>query len=337
LSQPLVSVIVPVFNTRPFLQQCLDSLFTQSLREMEIICVDNGSTDGSYEFLQEYSNRHLSVIVIRHTGGRQGGARNAGISQARGDYIGFVDSDDFVLPDMFRKMYIIADNKDAEVVECNYELFSGKASKGQALPGDFLTDFKPISILEKPRLLRNLTPWNKIYSRDLIERYALRFPESLYHEDQFFVIAALILARHIATVPDSFYRYRRGRRGSVNRYRGADSLHIFKVMKLVSDFLESQGVDGEYKDLVNEAKALKYPQLYRTTQRKFKRAYFELMHKEFLDIELPSRPRILSLAERREFQFAQKYGHSQFDLFLELRALYRFFRRASCGMRWDYI
>lgn len=324
---PAISVIVPVLNTRPYLRQCLDSLAVQTLQEIEVICVDNGSTDGSYEFLQEYTERHANMTVLRHTEGRQGGARNFGMGTAKGEYIGFVDSDDFVAPTMFQKMYDAAQRGCADMAVCNIEFYyEGNGHGSQALPDDLLVGGEPISIQQRPKLLRNLTICNKIFARELIERHKIRFPAGVFHEDQLFVIAAFVLARRIVTVPEALYFYRRERPGSVNENRGPDSLQIFQVMQMVSDLIDSKGLDGSFRLLMNEVKALKYLQLYQMTGSAFKKKYFERMRSEFQDLPLTAPPHILSLTERREFQFVQSHGYALYNLFLWLRKIYRSLR-----------
>jgi glycosyltransferase involved in cell wall biosynthesis len=327
---PVVSVIIPVFNTKAYLRQCLDSVAAQTLQEIEVICVDNGSTDGSYEFLQAYAQCHANVTVVRHAEGRQGGARNAGISRAKGEYIGFVDSDDFVSPNMLQGMVDAAHAGRADVAVCNIELyFGGNRHGGQVLPDDLLSGDEPFSIQQRARLLRNLTICNKLFSRELIERRNIRFPEDSFHEDQFFVTAAFISAHRIITIPELLYFYRRQRPGSVNEYRGRDSMHVFRVMQRVSDYIENRGMNESLGFLINEVKVLKYLQIYRLTGKRFQREYFSRMKKEFQAIELEADVQILSPSERREFEIVLRYGYVQHNLFLLLRSIYGRLRQCA--------
>lgn len=325
---PAVSVIIPVLNTRPYLEQCLESLMAQTLQEIEVICVDNGSTDGSYTFLKDYAEHRANFIVIRHPKGRQGDARNAGIERATGQYIGFVDSDDFVSPDMFRAMYDAAQRNQAEAVICNIELYyEDDGGGGQMLPSDLLEADEPLLIQQRPRLLRNLTICNKLFSRELIDRHQLRFPEGVFHEDQFFVIVALALAQRITTVSDPLYFYRRGRPGSVNECRGDDSLQLFRVMQMVSDFFEDRDIDDSLNSLIREVQVLKCLETYRLTGQEFRREYFWRMKKWFQSTHLELPPMILSSSQRREYRVVQCSEFLQYELFLLLRSLYGSLRR----------
>ncbi|MDR2160688.1 MAG: glycosyltransferase, partial [Desulfovibrio sp.] len=123
---PKVSVIIPVYNTEPYLRRCLDSVCGQTLREIEIICVNDGSTDGSLEILREYAQKDSRVKVIELEENKgAGAARNAGIDAARGEYIGFVDSDDYVDLDFYETLYVKAQETQAEVVKgADWELIT---------------------------------------------------------------------------------------------------------------------------------------------------------------------------------------------------------------------
>jgi len=314
---------VPVFNTRPYLVECLDSLAAQTLSDIEIICVDNGSTDGSYELLLEYASREPRMVVLRHEQGRQGGARNAGLRRAHGAWIGFVDSDDFVQPVMFERLYEAATRSNADVAVCNLSLCSHDGRPlGSAIPSADLPAGPPCTVRERPRLLRNLTICNRLFSREFIEDGGIVFPEGHYHEDQFFVIAALSLARRIVCLPEALYNYRRQRPGSVNETRGQDSTHVFKVMQAVSEFVERKRLAAPVRALIEEVKALRFMQLYLHAGREWKDRYFAEMRTQFGRLIVSEQPQILSSSEYREFRFALGHRRWSYDVYLRLRGIY---------------
>lgn len=115
-----VSIIVPVFNTEPYLRRCLDSILSQTLRTIEIICVDDGSSDRSYELLQEYARTDLRIQVLHKDNGGLVSARKVGVAAAHGEYIGFVDSDDWIESQMFERLYAEAKRHDADCVSSGY-------------------------------------------------------------------------------------------------------------------------------------------------------------------------------------------------------------------------
>lgn len=319
----LVSVIIPVFNTQPYLQKCLDSLTAQTLKPIEIICVDNGSTDGSYDFLVDYARAHSNITVMKHTEGRQGGARNAGIEIAKGHYIGFVDSDDFISPDMFRNMYEVAESVSAQVVICNTQYYHADSGfGGYSLPKSVLENEGPATIQQRPKLLRNLTICNKLFSRELIERNGIKFPQGYFHEDQYFVIAALVSADRISTIPMPLYYYRKGRTGSVSEYRGPDNLHIFDVFDKVASFVEQHQLSPQLHEIIREVKIMKILQVYHLTGSAYRNSYYAEMKKQLVSANLGNSYQLLARSEKREYQLVRHTNHFVFNLYLACRAMY---------------
>jgi len=286
---------------------------------MEIICVDNGSSDGSYEFLQDYAAHRTNITVLRHPQGRQGAARNAGIEKSKGKYIGFVDSDDFIAPAMFERIVETAQVEQADVVVCNIKLYYESTGWGRkALADDLLAGDGPFSIQQRPRLLRNLTICNKLFSRELIERNHIRFPEGSFHEDQFFVIAAFLLAQRIVSVPEAFYFFGKERAGSVNEYRGFDHLQIFRVMEMVNAFVAGRQLQDGYQDLIDELAISRILLVAHLIGGKHRHTYFHRMRSEFRKMKLPRQRKLLTRTEYREFQIARNLGYLTYNLLYQL-------------------
>ena len=124
--EPKVSVIIPVYNVEEYLRECLDSVVNQTLKEIEIICVDDGSTDSSLEILKEYAQKDNRITVIGTLNKNAGHARNIGISIARGKYLGFIDSDDYIEPTMYEELYAKSKKDDLSLVCCQYTVFDHK-------------------------------------------------------------------------------------------------------------------------------------------------------------------------------------------------------------------
>jgi len=328
VSNPILSVLVPVFNTEPYLRQCLDSLISQNLEGLEVVCIDNGSTDGSLAVLREYEKQFAQVQVAVHPEGRQGDARNAGIKIARGEYIGFVDSDDFCDPDMFRHLSERAITSGADIAVCNINCFYQNSGKMVAmLNGSQLDEDEGFEICEKPFLLRNLTICNKIIRSEFIKENSLRFPEGVWHEDAFFVSLALFLAKKVVCVPDPLYIYRKDRDGSVGSHAGERNLDIFKMMMNLEAELEKQPARKVVSQLLSEAKALRYLYLYRNCRGKTKGRFFEKMKTELQGIYF-FKTQILSRSEARECNLISgRLGYRGFEGFLRLKSVYGAVRR----------
>lgn len=213
-----VSVIVPIYNVEKYLRKCLDSLVNQTLKDIEIICINDGSTDDSLNVLQEYASEHLNVIVIDQENQGVSIARNNGINKAQGDYIGFVDPDDWVEPDMFKILYEKAVKTGVDIVECDYKMVFENSTKikNRTLFGSLHTWKKfPIACGKifdwkyvKTQVFNGLRcmVWNRLYKRSLIFDNNLAFPKGKC-EDYPFSLDAVLSAKSIVYCPKTLYNY----------------------------------------------------------------------------------------------------------------------------------
>lgn len=243
-SRPLVSVIVPVYNVQDYLAKCLDSLVNQTLRNIEIICVDDGSTDGSGEILARYEKKDPRIRVITKKNGGQSSARNAGIRVARADYIGFVDSDDWAERDMFECAYLAMDDADLVCFGTNIH--------GEEAPERRKSDIEYYRI--KYRGLKKLTDeirlnidagiWNKLFSSKIIRDNKLEFPEGKLYEDYSFVWRYLLLCESARFIPECKYNYLR-RKGSTmaKTFKGSSrAIEHLLIFPEIYDFAEERGL-----------------------------------------------------------------------------------------------
>lgn len=208
-----VSIIVPVYNVENYLRECLDSLVNQTLQDIEIICINDGSTDNSLAILQEYSAKDSRIQVISKNNEGQGVARNNGIDIASGEYIAFVDSDDYCEINMYEKLYNTAKEFDADLVECCYKKFNdidGLITQGIPLTGiPYDKLFSWSSLKEKsPIFVNTPVPWNKLVKVSFLRENQIYFAKSKYAEDFYFSIRARLLANKIIHIEDELYIYR---------------------------------------------------------------------------------------------------------------------------------
>lgn len=235
---PKVSVIVPVYNTAAYLRQCLDSIAGQTLRDIEILCVDDGSTDESPDILREYALNDHRFRVFEQENRYAGMARNVGIDHARGDYLVFWDSDDYFDQRALQLMYEHAKRYDADMCVCGASRYFEESNA--LVPNDKYLD--PRRLLDAPVFNRHSNPdfiltfttvmlWNKMYARAFVEREHLRFQGRRYAEDVYFSAAALLMAERIVTVREYLVTYRIGR---------ADSL-VSTLDKSPTDAIEAWG------------------------------------------------------------------------------------------------
>ncbi len=213
-SLPFISVIIPVYNAEKYIQECLDSVCGQTLRNIEIICVDDGSSDGSAGILREYASKDRRISVITQPNAGAGAARNRGMAEARGDYLVFIDSDDFWKPQLLEKTYEQAKRFDADLCLFLFEVFNEKTnSYTDALYSAWYPKeqgFRPSD--HKDRLFQMTPPGPcfSLYRRSMIEKEKLAFLTQHIAEDIYFVFLSMAFSEKICTVRDVYAVVRRG-------------------------------------------------------------------------------------------------------------------------------
>ncbi|EAI4071412.1 glycosyltransferase, partial [Campylobacter jejuni] len=215
---PLVSVIIPIYNVEKYLRECLDSVVNQTLREIEIILINDGSTDSCGKICDEYATKDKRIIVIHKENAGLGAAYNSGLDIAKGEYIGFVESDDWIEFNMYEELYFKAKNNDSDLVKCMFYDYNSTREPKDKLYMQKHKDFelfncapdnKIFKIEDYPKLLiYHSSIWASLYHKTLINR--LRFQESkgATYQDFPFAIEALVLANKITTLRKAFYHYR---------------------------------------------------------------------------------------------------------------------------------
>lgn len=201
-----VSVVVPVFNAERYLEKCIKSLQQQTLKEIEIICVNDGSSDNSLDILNRLAEQDSRIVIIDKENEGQSVARNVGISRAQGEFLGFVDSDDWVDKDFYEKLYGAAIQTNSEIASAGYKRWGKikssirKSFKKQ----DICTDIN--DKLKKDCLPRDNFVWNKIYKRD---KWNFNFAQGRCYEDTAIMIQILYHYQQMVTVPNTYYNYRK--------------------------------------------------------------------------------------------------------------------------------
>ena len=231
-NEPLISVIVPVYDVEKYLPKCLDSLLAQTWRNLEIIVVNDGSPDGSWDIMQDYAARDSRIRLRRQKNGGLSAARNAGLELARGEWIGFMDSDDYAAPEMYETLYRAATEHDAQMAVCSLAYVT---PDGTPLPrtspitkDEVLTGREALQRLSGPQNWYYVTVMNRLYRRSLFED--IRFPEGRLHEDEFTAHLFYWQCERIAMVKKGMYYYVQ-RSGSImhtesvrNRVDGANGM-----------------------------------------------------------------------------------------------------------------
>lgn len=287
--QPKVSVVIPVYNIEAHLGQCLDSVIGQSLREIEIICVDDGSTDGSPPILAEYATRDSRLKVVTQANAGPGVARNTGMARATGEYLIFLDSDDWFEPDFLEKMVTQAQKTNADVTICRADEFdnaTGKTLDGswmlktQYLPGE---SFAPEEIKEHIFQFTYGMPWDKLYRRAMVEESGLQYPPLRNSEDLAFVLPSLLAAKRIAVVDHVLLHHRVNRSASVSNTRSGQPDAPYDAFGIVKSYLEDRGLMEIYqRSFLNWAMEFLVWHVSNMDDRQIQQSYLKKLRREWL-------------------------------------------------------
>lgn len=214
---PRISIIVPVYKVEAYLVQCVESIRNQTFENIEIILVDDGSPDNCGDICDEYAKIDKRIRVIHKENGGLSSARNAGLRIAVGEYIGFVDSDDYIAPDMFEKLYHACVEKDVYLSACNYFYVYGKDVHLEEESGNICVlnseDFFRKILTEDGRI--EMVAWNKLYHKSVFEGMDEIFPEGKLFEDLGSMYKFVFAVKKIAYIDIGLYFYRRFRPGAI--------------------------------------------------------------------------------------------------------------------------
>ena len=212
-----VSIIIPVYNVDEYLVECMDSVIGQTLKEIEIICVNDGSTDQSLNILKQYQNRDDRIILIDKENGGYGQAMNQGLERVTGEYIGIVEPDDYVPMNMYEELYKIASEHELDFVKADFYRFKRSKSGSMELYYNHLSpDKKDYNVVfnpsETPETLRFImNTWSGIYKREFLEKYQIHHHETpgAAFQDNGFWIQTFIYAKRAMIVDMPYYMNRR--------------------------------------------------------------------------------------------------------------------------------
>lgn len=254
-----VSVILPVYNVEQYLRECLDSIINQSLKEIEIICINDGSTDDSLEILNEYAAKDKRFVVLSQENQGQGVARNKGVELAKGEYIQFIDPDDWIELNMLETLYDFAKDNHSQVVKFNYTDYNDYSGKYKQ--HDFVkqiqeeynydlneTPYYTWRILKKDCLSGlDLHVWAHFYQTEFIKSNKIRFAPSKHGEDHLFADGAIVLANKIDYLNKYLYFYRI-RSGSAVHIKSDINFCVFDNIRLLKEFIIENNLFNELED-----------------------------------------------------------------------------------------
>ena len=247
---PVVSVVVPVYNTAKYLDQCLDSIAAQSVENIEVICIDDGSTDESGTMLDRRAGQDSRFRVVHVENGGVSAARNLGLEQAKGHYVVFWDSDDFFEPNALELMAARAINLKADIIVCpgyyyDEKLGTSTPANSSYLKSRFVPEKQPFSIKTDGRSIFTFTtfnPFNKLYKREFLVENGIKFPPQKLSEDAVFFERAVACADRIGVVKSRLFHYRVNNSTSATNSATKDILAGYRTLLGMREDLISRGV-----------------------------------------------------------------------------------------------
>lgn len=235
-----VSVIIPVYNSQRFLKRCLDSIINQTLKEIEIICINDGSTDNSAEILNEYKKKDSRIVIINQENKGIGQTRNTGLNNANGEFIGFVDSDDWVDNNYFEKLYDAANKYNSDIAAGDFYR-EGKIFKTRKLKycgEEYITDVA--EKYKKCGIPKYNYVWNKIYRTDKVKKYL--FDNVKFYEDIFWLCKVIFYLKDLVTVGNTFYHYTKNSKSTVTSKSETHKSCYIKSSRNMIEFMKNNNV-----------------------------------------------------------------------------------------------
>jgi len=292
---PKISVIVPVYNCEKWLCKCLDSLICQTYDNLEIICINDGSTDSSPEILKKYKTKDERIVLLEQNNLGVSAARNAGIKASTGDYLSFIDADDWVLLTLYQTFVDYVSKVDKIIDIWCFNAYQYIAGRSDVVPGIFLelSQWKNhenvYSIHTFDDCLqpfsRNLSAANKIYRRKFLLESKLYFPDKLKFEDTVFHVITFLNAKTIMLTDEVFYGYRRGHGTTASTEVIPQIFDIFKVVDLIENELRRLNLYDDYKYSLFQYKFRIFTRIYRYCPENLLQKYYDEMKKRLVAME----------------------------------------------------
>ena len=246
----MVSVVMPIYNAYNYLRPAMDSVLDQTLREIELICIDDGSTDNTLEILKEYQKQDERVRIITENNAGPAIARNKGLARSRGKYICFLDADDFFEPTLLESLYKLCEEKDLDIAVTDYDHYNCRKARFEEgikpEHGKLLSGGTVCSKNEYPDVVFSLVSsnvWSKLFRREFLVEKGLLFPENIrVFEDVHFVMTAMAMATRVARFDDVLVHHRIYSEQSKNKLFKKYYMQVPELYVGIKAFLMHNGV-----------------------------------------------------------------------------------------------
>lgn len=254
-----LSIIVPVYNSEKFLDRCVESLLSQNISDIEVLLIDDGSTDNSLAVCNKFAMQDKRIKVFSQQNSGQSKARNVGLENASGKYITFTDSDDWIDPDYYEKLMEAAERNDADIA-CGSIIRERKNSRKFRI--NYTEEKSYIYAQEKIDIARvpdMCYVWNKVYKASFIKEINLKFIEGMFFEDVDFVTRAVYFSNKLVTVPGTYYHYWVNHNSTVKTMHKSDKKRFDSIIskKYVLDFFRKHNLTSSSRNLIKKKNCIK--------------------------------------------------------------------------------
>ena len=320
MSKPKVSIIVPVYNVEKYLRQCLESVINQTLKEIEIICIDDGSPDNCGAIIDEYAQKDTRIVAIHKENGGYGSALNYGFSIAKGEYIGIVESDDWIAPNMYELLYNKAIETNSDIVKGTFYSVLDSANDYKRINPNLpkLSKYGCFTLTQHPEILNMHTSlWSAIYKKELIQNKIKVVEDIKPYEDLLFATEAYVLAKSICVVQEPLYYYRCDAQNSTNNTVKKTILNYVKQRSRVRDLLINSGC--YHNDVIEYYWKTGYQGIkffYNKPNNKFKKEFYYLMQNLFKKAKQDKcRFKYLNSVQIQDFNNILKFSFEEYQIY----------------------
>lgn len=280
-----VSVIIPVYNVENYLEECLDSIINQTLKDIEIICINDGSTDNSLEILNDYACSDVRLKIINQENEGQGAARNQGIKLSQGEYIYFMDSDDILELSALEELYNMSKSMDLDILIfklINFDDGSHEKYTSKYYEMPFLKKYEGkifnYNKLGQKAMDIAVSPPGKLFKRSLI--FSMKFPEGLIFEDNYFFAEAMLKAKRVSFLNKHFYNHRI-RNDSTTTTKTIKFVDTIVISNKIIDLFKEFGVYNQFKKRIIEKKINSTYNRFSQVDEVFKEEFFNRIKEDF--------------------------------------------------------
>ena len=247
----MISLILPIYNVEEYLNECLESILNQSYCDYELLIVDDGSTDSSLHIARGYSEKFKDIKVFTQENKGVSEARNLALKNAKGDYILFIDSDDFLRKDMLEKLIETALESNSDITISNYYLYYNKNNFKEFIKGmpkyNLYTNSEVIEMMLKHKLQGQL--WNKLFKTSLLKEINFQFEKGRYIQDIFPIFRAVSASKKIAYINEALYFYRQREESTVHKRNKKLTEDYYHAMTSIIDYVNGNKIEVKKKSL----------------------------------------------------------------------------------------